>query len=71
MDTQWIKERKLKWEDVMVKDKYYTVKYKYNGKEFECFGAFKQYEFGNLSFKCDNGEWLAVKPFNIISVTTS
>lgn len=60
----------LKWENVLVVGKYYTVKYKYNGREWEGFGAFKQYEYGNLYFKQDNGDWIMVKPLNLISAAS-
>ncbi len=63
--------KKLKWEDVMVKGKYYHVKYRYNGKEYEDGGTFQNWEYGNLYFRCDNGDWMIIKPFNLISATTT
>lgn len=62
---------KLKWENVMVVGKYYHVKYRYNNKECEDGGTFKSFEFGKLYFKCDNGDWIIVKPFDLITATTS
>lgn len=67
VDTQ----KKLRWQDVLVVGKYYQVKYRYNGKEYNDGGKFSAYEYGNLYFKCDNGEWINVKPFDLISATTS
>jgi hypothetical protein len=62
---------KPKWGDVMVVGKYYQVKYRFNGKEFEDGGVFKELRHGNLYFKCSNGDWIIVKPFDLISATTS
>jgi len=64
-------ENKPRWELFMVEGKYYQVKYRYNNKEFEDGGTFKKWEFGNLYFKCDNGDWMIVKPFDLISAVTS
>lgn len=71
MEKSDISIEHLRWKDVMVVGKYYQVKYRYNGKEYEDGGTFKEYNFGNLYFKCDNGEWIIIKPFDFISATTT
>jgi len=64
-------DKKPRWEEMLVTGKYYHVKYRYNGKEYEDGGTFQNWEYGNLYFKCDNGDWMIIKPFDIISATTT
>lgn len=64
-------KKRIRWEDLMVVGKFYYIKYRYNGKECEDWGTYKQFDFGKLYFKCNNGEWVIVAPFNMISATTS
>ncbi len=64
-------EKQPRWESLLVEGKYYHVRYCYNGKEYEGFGAFKKWEFGNLYFKEDNGDWMMIKPFDLIKAVTS
>ncbi len=65
------KDEKPRWEKFLVEGKYYHVKYRYRNKEFEDGGTFKKWEFGYLYFKCDKGDWIIVKPFDLISAVTS
>lgn len=64
-------KKPFRWEEFLVEGKYYHLKYKYNGKECEDGGTYKQFDFGFLYFKCDNGDWIMVKPFDMTSATTS
>lgn len=50
------------------KGKYYTIKYRYRGREFEEFACYKQFDFGSYYFKQDSGDWLILKPSQIISI---
>jgi hypothetical protein len=65
-----VQEKKLKWQDIMVKGKSYRVEYRYNGKEFSQTAVFDNFSFNTLYFSCSGGEWLMVNPFYIIKITT-
>ena len=64
-------DKKPRWEEMLVEGKYYQVKYRYAGIKYQDGGTFKKWEYGNLYFKCDNGDWMIIKPFDLISATTS
>lgn len=65
------RDQKPRWEKFFTVGKYYHVKYMYKGEDCEGGGTFKEWKYGFFYFQCDNGEWLILKPFNLVSATTS